>query len=188
MTYGLITLAVSGTGTGTGAETWMNGLYALCRIFHTVSEQDRGQHLLSPIVLVPVPVPVLVPDTTSVILHLPRNKRWLEIHCCWPTVLCLLDWTAGNSGHHSWHPTQQYREVPRLQPSSPRWIASAQMKWVYFWRLLSQTFSEFFVRNRITLIKCVYSPVSLHSWGLLNTLHLASLLWQPIRRQGSHQI
>ena len=27
MTTGLITLAVSGTGTVTGTETWMNGLY-----------------------------------------------------------------------------------------------------------------------------------------------------------------
>ena len=52
------------------------GCMVLCRTFHTAPEQGQGQHLLPPIVLVPVPVPVLVPDTTSVITPV-ESESWL---------------------------------------------------------------------------------------------------------------
>ena len=45
------------------------GCIVLFRTFHTALEQEQEQdcHLLSPIILVLIPVPVLVPDTASMI-------------------------------------------------------------------------------------------------------------------------
>ena len=44
--YGLITLAFSGTGTGT--ETWTGGCVVLCRTFHTTPEQGQGPTCIVP--------------------------------------------------------------------------------------------------------------------------------------------
>ena len=72
-TNGLITLAVSGTGTGTRTVTWMNRLYDLYRTFHTTPEEGQGSTLLSPIVLVLTSVPASVSDTASVITPVHRQ-------------------------------------------------------------------------------------------------------------------
>ena len=49
--YGLVTLAICGTGTGTRTDSWTNRLYGfmlLCRTFRTAPKQEQG---LTPIVL-----------------------------------------------------------------------------------------------------------------------------------------
>ena len=61
--HGLITLAVSGTGTEP-RHGRMDSM-ALCRTFHTAPEEGQGPTPSVPIVLVSVPVPVA--DTASVI-------------------------------------------------------------------------------------------------------------------------
>ena len=69
-TSGLITLAVSGTGTGTRMKTWTNGLYSfMSNLSHCTWTVTGSTPKLFPIVLVRVSVSVPVRDTTSVITH-----------------------------------------------------------------------------------------------------------------------
>ena len=77
--YGLITLAVSRTRTGTGTETWTNGLYCFMQNLSHYTWRGMGPTLLSPIVLAPVAVPVPVLDTASVITPLVlRSLIWVK--------------------------------------------------------------------------------------------------------------
>ena len=54
----------------------------LCRTFHTAPEQEWGWHLLSPIVLVPVPVPdkvsVITPLTLSRATNCPIKSEYID--------------------------------------------------------------------------------------------------------------
>ena len=65
--YGTFTLHGTGTGTGTGDGTRINGFLYIMFTVHTALRQGQEPDPLSPIVLVPfpVPVPVLVPCSVN---------------------------------------------------------------------------------------------------------------------------
>ena len=121
--YGLITLAVSGTGTGT--ETCTVACMVLCRTFHTAPEQGQGPTCIASIVLVPVPVPVPVPDTASVITPLTCFCTSLNKHAgsspCPGTGHSQCDYTITSLVYDSYVRSKRPKSLPVLMKRAVRW-------------------------------------------------------------------
>ena len=109
--YGAFTLHGTGTGSGTGNGTRINGFLYIMFTVHNALRQRQGPDPLSPIVLVPFPVPVTVPVPCSVNKPLVLVDQTLVISeddytwCCAPESDCVSfkfqDWKNIFDPHYS---------------------------------------------------------------------------------------